>query len=88
MALEGGIREHHRFWLRKLLDHLNFLEQKIADLEQEIVHRCGPYQEALERWNTIPGVDITACSLVADRGSCSCCAIEPNRLPDRQSVKF
>lgn len=69
LALEGSVQEHHRFWLRQLLDHLNFLEQKIADLEQEIEHRCSPYQEALERWDTIPGVDrITACGLVAEIG--------------------
>lgn len=69
LALEGSIQEHHRFWLRQLLDHLNFLEGKIAELEQEIVIRCRPYQEAIQRWDTIPGVDlITACSLVAEIG--------------------
>jgi transposase len=69
LALEGSVQEHHRFWLRQLLDHLNFLEQKIADLEPEMVQRCGPYQEALELWDTIPGVDrITACGLVAEIG--------------------
>jgi transposase len=66
-ALEGSIQEHHRFWLRQLLDHLNFLEAKIAQLEQEIVVRCRPYQEVIARWDTIPGVDlVTACGLVAE----------------------
>lgn len=69
LALEGNVEEHHRFWLQQLLDHLNFLEQKIAELEQEIGQRCDPYREAIERWDTIPGVDrITACSLVAEIG--------------------
>jgi transposase len=69
LALEGNIQEHHRFWLRQLLDHLNFLEGKIAELEQEIAARCHPYQEVIQRWDTIPGVDlITACSLVAEIG--------------------
>jgi len=69
LALEGSIQEHHRFWLRQLLDHWNFLEGKIAELEQELMIRCSPYQEVIQRWDTIPGVDlITACSLVAEIG--------------------
>jgi transposase len=69
LALEGSLEQHHRFWLRQLLDHLNFLEAKIAELEQEIVIRCRPYQEVIQRWDTIPGVDlVTACSLVAEIG--------------------
>ncbi len=36
LALEGRIRDHHRFLLKQLLDHLKFLEGKIPDVEQQI----------------------------------------------------
>jgi len=36
LALQGRIRDHHRFLLRQLLLELCFTEQKIDELEQRI----------------------------------------------------
>lgn len=70
LALHGRVFEHHRFWLRQLFDHLLFLERKIAEVAQEIERRSQPFEDAVSRWDTIPGVDrITACALVAEIGS-------------------
>jgi transposase len=41
-ALQGDLREHHRFLLRQHLKHIEDLEQQIADFDREIVQRLGP----------------------------------------------
>jgi transposase len=69
LALEGRVREHHRFLLQELLDHQEFLEKKMAEVEAEIERRMRPFEAEVERLDTIPGVDrVTAWSLVAEVG--------------------
>jgi transposase len=69
LALEGRIREHHRFSLRQLMDHLEFLEGKIFIIEEELRRRSQPYEEAIQFWMTIPGVRwLIAVTLVAEIG--------------------
>jgi transposase len=69
LALEGRIREHHRFSLRQLMDHLEFLEGKIFIIEEELRRRSQPYEEAIQFWMTIPGVRwMIAVTLVAEIG--------------------
>ena len=41
LALQGRIRDHHRFLLRQLLEELRFTEEKINELEQRI-QECMP----------------------------------------------
>jgi transposase len=70
VALEGRVRDHHRFLLRQRLDHLKFLEQKSAEVEQQIEKCLGPFEKAVTLWITIPGVEAaTAWSLVAETGA-------------------
>jgi len=69
LALDGRLNDHHRFWLRHMMDHLEFLEGKIFVLEQEMERRCRPYQEAIALWITIPGIRrLLATTLVAEIG--------------------
>lgn len=72
VALEGRIRDHHRFLLRQLLDHLKFLEGKISEVEGQI-EKCmgmGPFAKAVTLWTALPGVDVvTAWGLVAETGA-------------------
>ena len=69
LALEGRIREHHRFSLRQLMDHLEFLEGKIFVIEEELRRRSQPYQDAIQLWMTIPGVRwLIAVTLAAEIG--------------------
>jgi transposase len=68
-ALDGRLNEHHRFCLRQMMDHLEFLEGKIFVLEQEMDRRCRPYEDAIRRWITIPGIGrLLATTLVAEIG--------------------
>jgi len=58
LALEGKIRPHHRFLLRRLLDQMQFVEHEIALLEERLedIGRERPeLSQAVARWDTIPG---------------------------------
>jgi transposase len=68
-ALEGRVRDHHRFMLGEYLDEWDMLGQRISRIEAEIDKRIGPFELAVTLWKSIPGVDqVTACSLVAEIG--------------------
>jgi transposase len=58
-ALEGCLREHHQFVLRRLLAHLNYLENQIEHFSRRISWRLNQLlpAEDQERLNAIPGVD-------------------------------
>jgi transposase len=69
LALDGSLNQHHRFWLRQMMDHLEFLEGKIFVIEQEIDRRSRPYEGAVALWITIPGIRrLLATTLVAEIG--------------------
>jgi transposase len=55
-ALHGRVQAHHRFLLRQLLDHVDFLDQRIATVSQEIEERTRPFEAERELLCTIPGV--------------------------------
>ena len=69
LALEGRVRDHHRFLLREFLEEWRALGERIRRVEEEIDRRIGPFEEAVTLWQTIPGMDrVTACNLVAEFG--------------------
>lgn len=69
LALQGYVRDHHRFLLREFLDEWNALAERISRVEQEIDRRIAPYEHAVMLWQSIPGMDrVTACNLVAELG--------------------
>lgn len=68
-ALEGSFTEHQRWLLDKELRQVDWLEMQIQVLEQEIERRVKPFEEAIGRLLTIPGIERkTAWMLVAELG--------------------
>lgn len=59
-ALAGRVSAHHRFLLRQLLNHIDYLDSAIRAVQEEITQRLAPYTEAIERLQTIPAL----CGLV------------------------
>lgn len=55
-ALRGLVGAHQRLLLRSLLRHLDFLDDEIAQMDDEIAERMRPFEGALQRLDTIPGV--------------------------------
>jgi transposase len=80
-ALEGRVRDHHRFLLGEFLDEWEALGERIARLEAQIDRQIRPFEPALALWQTIPGVDrVTACNLVAEIG------VDMNQFPTAQQL--
>jgi len=68
-ALEGRFTSHHRLIVEKILAKLDFLDETIEELSDEIDRVIAPFGAEVELLSTIPGVDrrIAEC-LVAEIG--------------------
>jgi transposase len=70
LALEGRVTDHHRFLLRQWLDTLDFVDRKIAKLEEQIREKARPFEAMLQAWMQVPGLRrINAYSLLAEIGA-------------------
>jgi transposase len=68
-ALEGLVKDHHRFLLAEHLSHLDDLDAAIVRVSDQIAQQLRPYEADLERLDTIPGVNRrTAEILLAEIG--------------------
>ncbi len=55
LALRGQFRPHHAFLIGQILTKIDFLEETIATLSDEIDRQLVPFAPAVERLATIPG---------------------------------
>lgn len=56
-ALTGRFDDHQRFLVAEQLEHIDFLDAKIAKLSAAIEERLRPFAEELDRLDSIPGID-------------------------------
>jgi transposase len=69
-ALVGNVGAHQRFLLAQQLAHIDFLDETIERVSQEIAERVRPFEEQLARLDTIPGIDRRGAeTLVAEVGT-------------------
>ena len=64
-ALEGRFRPHHRFMLENILAHVDFLDESIATVSEEVVSRLDPFAQAIKLLRTIPGVETRTAQVIA-----------------------
>jgi transposase len=55
-ALEGRLGEHHRLLVQLHLEQVDLLDEQIAALDAAVAERTRPFEAALARLDTIPGV--------------------------------
>ncbi len=68
-ALAGRFRPHHAFLVGQLLGHLDYLDEAISAVSDEIDGRLAPFAQELARLDTIPGVNKrTAEVIIAELG--------------------
>src|SRR5918994_1933456 len=69
-ALEGNFSSHHAFMVGNILAHIDYLDESIARLSEEIERVMAPFcEEEVALLSTIPGVDRrTAETLIAEIG--------------------
>jgi transposase len=56
-ALERCFSSHHALMVGKILAHIDYLDESIADLRAEIERVIAPFSVKVELLDTIPGVD-------------------------------
>ena len=55
-ALQGRFRPHHQFMLGEILSHLDYLDEAIERLSNEVEEHIAPFFQEIELLKTIPGV--------------------------------
>jgi len=70
-ALDGKVAPHQRFLVAQQLAHIDFLDEAIAQVEQEIGERLSPFEaQVAERLDPVPGVALGVAQVViAEVGS-------------------
>jgi len=69
LALEGNVSDRHRFLLRQIISHINWLERQIAEIDSQVVRAMRPYTKEWGLLQTIPGIDeISAAMLLTEIG--------------------
>jgi len=56
-ALAGRFRGHHGFLIGQILAKVDFLDETIATLTEEIDHLVAPFEPMVAKLDTIPGLD-------------------------------
>jgi transposase len=56
-ALSGRVRAHHRFMLAQHLSHIDFLDEAMAQLDQQIQEQMRPFAAVLATWDSLPGIN-------------------------------
>jgi transposase len=68
-ALEGRVQPHHRILIARILGHVDYLTETIAQLEQEIAQCLAPFAAEHALLQTIPGMGaIAAAAVIAEIG--------------------
>jgi len=63
-ALDGRVQPHHRFLLQQILAHIDFLEESLAQVQQELEQRLGPFEEAMMLVQGVTGIQATAAAAI------------------------
>ncbi len=70
LALDGQLSDRHRFVLKKIRSHMDYLETELDELNRQIVAAMEPYKEEWKLLQTMPGIDkMSAAVLLAEIGT-------------------
>jgi transposase len=80
-ALQGRFEAHHRFLLERILTHLDFLDETIEKITEEVALRTASFDDLIQLLDAIPGVDRKAAEgILAEIG------IEMDRFPTHRHL--
>lgn len=54
LALRGNMSSHQCMMLKTMLTHVDFLTEQISELDLEVANRLAPFQQDLDRLDSIP----------------------------------
>ena len=64
LALHGRVTAHQRKMLGWQLQHVEFLDQQIAELDAKVAECLDPHEQEIERLCTIPGVSVRSAEVI------------------------
>lgn len=68
-ALQGRVRDHHRFMIRSHLRLIDAIREEVAGIDERIGEHLKPFRGAVQLLKTIPGIsDIAAHVLLGEIG--------------------
>jgi transposase len=69
-ALDGRVQLHHRVLLTRILAHVDFLEESLAQLQEEMEPYLDPFEEAVVLVQSVVGIgEIAASCIIAEIGT-------------------
>ena len=69
-ALDGRVQPHHRVLLMRILAHIDFLEESLAQLQTETEQDLHPFEEARKLLQSVVGIEETAAAnIIAEIGT-------------------
>jgi transposase len=69
-ALAGSFGAHHAVVCRRIIDHIDFLDESIGELNAEIAARLVPFDAAVRIVTSIPGISQTTAEvIIAETGA-------------------
>jgi transposase len=79
-AFTGCFTDQHAFLLGKLLARVNALDADLAELDAKLAELIGPFTDAVDRLDAIPGIgQLAAQLLIAEIGT------DTGQVPDRRA---
>jgi transposase len=80
-ALDGRVQPHHRFLLERILAHIDFIEESIEQVQQEIEQRLRPFEEAVKLVESILAIQqVAAAAIIAEIGTDMSCFASAKHL--------
>jgi len=68
-SLEGELSARHRFLLKQIKAHIDYLEKEVTQIDHHLAEAMKPYQKEWELLQTLPGIDrISATLVIAETG--------------------
>lgn len=68
-ALDGRVKPYHLTLITRILAHIDFLEESLAQVQEDIAQHLASFEEALALVRTIPGCKgVAAATIVAEIG--------------------
>jgi transposase len=69
-ALDGRLQPHQSLLITRILAHIDFLEESLADLQEEVEKYLSPFEEAVGLVKQVPGIsDVAAAAIIAEIGT-------------------
>jgi transposase len=63
-ALTGTVKDHHRFMLMQHLSHIDYLDEAIERLDQEIADKIRPFEAQVTVWDSLPGIGTRVAEII------------------------